>query len=1386
MNLEMFFQRLRNCRQNTLTGLAVAALGAGLFSPAFADTHLLPVNQWESESWTVQARIEGQDVKFCQEGEEGALGLGNRVILYTAPKEASVSVWAEFRGELPPDVQPIGQTIEMFGQQDTHWTTEGGVATTTVSLITNQEHLVEYCLLQGRAVLHTTDTNWTPTANFTATLYVARPISVAAGGAVGGSLALYAYAQTPYVRSNTLTGVSWVDYLSEPLPDAQVKAEAVEGVEVASGWLTTGEAGNARATVWAETSSLVDVAGLVSGRVRIKAVKDRATVQREVDLHIPYANVASANGAFLVGRAGAILEPRGIIDGEILRPGDVVRVGNEFIGTGPYLNVSFCNGQRVTLQSDTVGGIRAVVGQGSFDHRTPVLKASLENAVQNIQADPRRYGRMLVYKALGNAVDGLLGIPNAVGWSVTTPGGAVEEWVGDFAESAYQPGGNPVRKDGPVFGPGDSSAPDAPWAASVVDFYSDGTARAYNRGATLRVSGPSASATASLGGMVVARLNVPGGTTSPTGSAPLGGFAPFISIAPTNGAADVAIRPTLRLQFTEFGFNSVLPGSLRCRLDGRLLESQIRFDSGEFVHQVPATAALAPGSHQWDVEFALLHGGLAHTSVAFSVTSALPAPRGVRAAAGQQRVGLCWDAEALAWAHGGFRVYRTAGGGSPVLISGETPLRQPNFVDASPVASASYAVAGLDTGGNEGPHSAPVAVTFPGSAPAAPLAPVIAAESPEPGPGLALVIEDSTPGFTLWRIEAASSAIGPFADVLVGELTSMDHWPIPEPFAETRPFYRVTAVNVDGAAGAPVVVGPLAVPVPLPAVAGLTAALNTNGTVTLQWDAWSARPKLGYRIERWSTGQWSLAADVDAATLSWTDTPAANGALFQWRVAARLTAGGTSPVSPAMGLRWQPASVQPGSIRFAGGTQSGFEGVTLPVQIIREGGSDGPAFVTWSSWGWAGNASPEVDYTPGAGLLIFAPGETEKIVNIPLLADNMRERPDESFYVYLRGVEGGPALTEPSMAQVFITDGPELAWESIWLYTTEDGPPEMRFRVTLSTPVGYPVSVDYEFQAAMSTATHGADFTGPVSGTLTFAPGETNQSFAVTVVNDALKEGTQSETVKYRLLNPQGASIDGTDPFRWYATLEIRDDDTQAGYAVFAGNSVRLREGESRPVTLRREGGSDGALDVFLFGMGGSAQQGDDWALDPPSPSFADGQTNLTVSLTAAADGVAEGAEVLILGAFAGMGGPGQMATMLVVIQDADAPVSGFDTWAAEQLAAFPAEKRPPHADADADGIPNWAEFLWRTNPAQSDRPALPQHSFSEWGEWQLAVTVTDDPALVVVAEFSNDVAWNTVTFDAGTWQANPDGTRTGVFRMFNFGGTAGFVRFRAEWIGAE
>lgn len=1370
-------------------GAAAGLWALGSLSGALgADWQAL--DTWPDDGFfSVQVRVNGRDAVFHQAGRAD----NSHVLLYTASQPVEVDVVGDLVDNLPEGEVPLEVNLSMNFQTNVAWEVSGTVATTVVPPATNATQTVRLLLLHGEVSVtfeRTDGSRGTYSSHFNSVLYLARPILVSVGNAAG-SLAVYTFSQVPFIATNPLVERSWVDYRTEPLPRVRVEADGVENISVSGGGVTTGDGGHARLAAEVPTSVEPNEGGYVPVRVRVHASQDDSFIEREQALTIPYALVANVNGAQLVGRQGALVEPHRLIPGEVLRPGDIVQVGDELVGANTYLSVVFCSGQRVVLSSDTFGGVRAIVGQGSLDHQTSVLRLSLENFAQEVRADPRRFGRMMVYKALGNVVDGLLGIPDPVGWTVSTPGGALEEWLADFGESAYQPQSYRSERAGPARAGPQSPGNDAPWAATLLDFYNDGTARVYTRGATARVRGPGGTASVPQGGMTVVRRTASGGAVAAVGVAPAPDWQvplpTVLGFDPAPGSTVVSRRPQLRMQYREalgaYG-NPVLPGSLVSRIDGRLVNRHSVLEAEEVRLVLPPGEALPPGEHRWEVELGTVLGAVLRTSLVFHVTGPLPAPSGLRAVAGLQKVGLRWDPEALIWAHGGFRVYRTAAGGSRELVSGPLPLKQPNFVDDQPLALASYQVAGLDESGAEGPLSAPVTVAFPGAAPRQPRSLQVSGGESDSTAGPILEIEEAATDFFLWRIEAASALDGPFQDALAGELTSLASWPIPRPLDETRRWWRVTAFNVDGQAGVPVVVGPLTLPAPLPAVSGVTATLNLGQTVTLRWDPWTARPLAGYRVERWSGAAWVAAADVGAGVVSWTDPQPGEGTTRQWRVRARPAAGGESAPSLPVALRWQPQPARPGVIRLAADSVTALEGETVTLTVLREGGSDGPAFVTWSAWDWGGTAVPDTDYEAGAGLLIFAPGETQKTITVRLLADDQREG-TETFQVQLRRVEGGPDPGAPAATVVSLAEGAELSWDPIWLYATEGQDETVEFSVKLNLPMAVPVSVQFRFEPESSTATPGQDFLAPLEGTLEFAPGQTERSFFLTLLDDDLKEGAQPETVKYRLFNPRGATLDDRDPFRLFATLEIRDDDTRPGRVVFAERDLRLREGQSRGFTLRRVDGADGPLDVFLFPVGGTALQGVDWTLDPPMPRFADGQTELSVTLSAPSDNQTEGPELVVLAIHGHTpGGPPQMVTLLVLIEDPEPALSGFENWAASHLASAPPALRIPTADADGDGFPNWVEFLWRTEPTQPDRPRLPDLKLTEWGQMQVTLTVRDDPGVVVVAEFADDVTWREPVMEPGNWQNHGDGTRTGTFQYYNFGKVSGFVRFRAYWLG--
>ncbi|MBX0329808.1 family 16 glycosylhydrolase [Oscillochloris sp. ZM17-4] len=87
----------------------------------------------------------------------------------------------------------------------------------------------------------------------------------------------------------------------------------------------------------------------------------------------------------------------------------------------------------------------------------------------------------------------------------------------------------------------------------------------------------------------------------------------------------------------------------------------------------------------------------------------------------------------------------------------------------------------------------------------------------------------------------------------------------------------------------------------------------------------------------------------------------------------------------------------------------------------------------------------------------------------------------------------------------------------------------------LSKASDVPVTVDYASVAGLGTAVPNRDFT-PVAGTLTFAPGVTQQSFTVTTFDDAKYQGEHGLQVE--LSNPTGGASMGVPPVSRVAILD--------------------------------------------------------------------------------------------------------------------------------------------------------------------------------------------------------------------------------------------------------
>ena len=254
----------------------------------------------------------------------------------------------------------------------------------------------------------------------------------------------------------------------------------------------------------------------------------------------------------------------------------------------------------------------------------------------------------------------------------------------------------------------------------------------------------------------------------------------------------------------------------------------------------------------------------------------------------------------------------------------------------------------------------------------------------------------------------------------------------------------------------------------------------------------------------------------------------------------------------------------------------------------------------------AGTATAGTDYEDTNGTLRFAPGETEGTIRVAVYGDRTPE-PDETFTVTLSGAEnaemesGGTAtgtIVNDDVAVLGITPG-------VSVVEGDDGSTGAVFTVTLSRASDVPVSVRYA--TAAGTATAGTDYED-ASGTLRFAPGETERTIRVAIYGDRTPEADETFTVT--LSGAENAEVESGGA----ATGTIVNDDV-AVLGITPGVSVL--EGDSGSTdavfTVTVNPASDLPVSVSYVTAAGTATEGADYGETSGILNFAPGETAHTI-----------------------------------------------------------------------------------------------------------------------------------------------------------------------------
>lgn len=297
------------------------------------------------------------------------------------------------------------------------------------------------------------------------------------------------------------------------------------------------------------------------------------------------------------------------------------------------------------------------------------------------------------------------------------------------------------------------------------------------------------------------------------------------------------------------------------------------------------------------------------------------------------------------------------------------------------------------------------------------------------------------------------------------------------------------------------------------------------------------------------------------------------------------------------------------------------------IAVVRASG-DGTASIEYETI--AGTAVEDTDYNKTSGKLSFADGETMKIINVNVKNDKDPEA-KESFTVKLKNPTGETGIGKINVVNVNILDNDgglpssgstsgtassssslaaagsqgRLGFSAV-VYSVSEQSGKAVITVERTEGTAGAVGVSY----ATSNGTADGNHYSAVSGTLSFAEGETIKTFEVIVADNSTTGGNKAFNLT--LSAPTGGAVLGTAK----SSVTIVDNETAkygSGSLKISRDSYDAYEGETVAVTIQRVGGASGTATVSYGTTDGTAKSGTDYTGVSGTLTFRNGEANKEV-----------------------------------------------------------------------------------------------------------------------------------------------------------------------------
>ena len=257
-----------------------------------------------------------------------------------------------------------------------------------------------------------------------------------------------------------------------------------------------------------------------------------------------------------------------------------------------------------------------------------------------------------------------------------------------------------------------------------------------------------------------------------------------------------------------------------------------------------------------------------------------------------------------------------------------------------------------------------------------------------------------------------------------------------------------------------------------------------------------------------------------------------------------------------------------------------------------------------------GTADAGDDYTTIAETLTFSPGQTTKIIRVPVLVDSTQES-SETFTVELSTPIGTTLADSTGLGTITADPMPGLS--------IGDAEPVAEggaavFTVTLRPATNHVVSVTYTTMDG--TAVADADFT-PTSGTLTFNPNQTTKTIRVPILRDTVHE--PSETFTVELDDPTGTTLADSTGLGTIAA------DATPGLSI--ADAVNVAEGRDAVFRVTLRPATNHVVSVTYTTMDGTAVADVDYTPVTGTLRFEPRETTKTIRVPVLLDTMTEQSE---------------------------------------------------------------------------------------------------------------------------------------------------------------